>query len=375
MSAALEEMMAFPEEQVEPLTEEEVQVFEDTEGDELVKGINVAVEAIEQLECLIATMESAKADPNFGKYNLPVYQNSLENICKSLGTKVTGLSQEAFGDDVVLSTEGLKDMANKVLQTIKDLLARLVTWFKNSFTSQNEAILTIARGNVNKLSKLNRTSWNRDASVRFKNQTLCGLFLEKNSAEFKDTKQLFNVADETTSRLEDYISEMGIMTDDLIKVFFASKDQGEKLEHYKQYHLAQKNPIEAAKLFRSLSKNETDKRTDDKDTVVIDSVGSFESVFGICEDLSRGTTSMSRTRSIEPIIKHCENMVNQIKKAADKENQPPAELYGHVRDIISAVYSFNKIKTDLSYRFCRVLEAVLRAGVGEDATVTARTNQ
>jgi hypothetical protein len=136
MSAALEEMMAFPEEQVEPLTEEEVQVFEDTEGDELVKGINVAVEAIEQLECLIATMESAKEDPNFGKYNLPVYQNSLESICKSLGVKLTGLSQEAFNDDVVLSTEGLKDMANKVLQTIKDLLARLVTWFKNSLNHQ-----------------------------------------------------------------------------------------------------------------------------------------------------------------------------------------------------------------------------------------------
>ena len=84
---------------------------------------------------------------------------------------------------------------------------------------------------------------------------------------------------------------------------------------------------------------------------------------------------MSRTRSIEPIIKHCEDMLNQIKKAVDKENPPPAELYGHVRDIISAVYSFNKIKTDLSYRFCRVLEAVLRAGVGEDATVTARTDR
>lgn len=375
MSAALEEMMAFPEPEAEPLTEEEVQVFEDTEGDDLVKGIDIAVEAIEQLECLIATMESAKADPNFGKYNLPVYQNSLESICKNLGVKLTTVSQEAFGDDVVLSTEGLKDMANKVLQTIKDLLARLVTWFKNSFTSQNEAILIIARGNVNKLSKLNRTSWNRDASVRFKNQTLCGLFFEKTSAEFKDTKQLFNVVDEATSRLEDYISEMGIMTNDLIKVLFASKDQREKLEHYKQYHLAQKNPIEAAKLFRSLSKNETDKRTGDKDTVVIDSVGSFESVFGICEDLSRGTTNMSRTRSIEPIIKHCEDMLNQIKKAVDKENPPPAELYGHVRDIISAVYSFNKIKTDLSYRFCRVLEAVLRAGVGEDATVTAGTDR
>ena len=34
MSAALEEMMAFPEPAVEPLTEEEVQVFEDTEGEE-----------------------------------------------------------------------------------------------------------------------------------------------------------------------------------------------------------------------------------------------------------------------------------------------------------------------------------------------------
>ena len=73
MSAALEEMMAFPDPVVEPLTEEEVKVFEDTEGDELVEGINVAVEAIEQLECLIATMESAKADQNFGKYNLPLY--------------------------------------------------------------------------------------------------------------------------------------------------------------------------------------------------------------------------------------------------------------------------------------------------------------
>ena len=34
MAAALEEMMAFPEPAVEPLTEEEVQVFEDTEGEE-----------------------------------------------------------------------------------------------------------------------------------------------------------------------------------------------------------------------------------------------------------------------------------------------------------------------------------------------------
>lgn len=370
MSVALEEMMVFPEENVEPLTEEEVKVFEDTEGEELVEDITVAVEAIEQLECLIATMEAAAQDANFGKYNLPVYQNSLESICKSLGTKVTGLSQEAFSDSAVLSTEGLKDMASKVLEVVKDLLARLITWFKNTFTSQNEAILTIARYNVNKLSKLNRTSWKRDASVRFKNQTLCGLFFEKNGAEFKDTKQLFNLVDGTVSRLEDYISEMGIMSDDLMKVFYASKDQREKLDRYKQYHLAQKNPIEAAKLFRSLSKNETDKRADDKDIVVIDSVGSFDSVFGICEDLLRGMTNMSRNRSIEPIIKRCEELVNQIKKASDKENPPPAELYGHARDILAAVFSFNKIKTDLSYRSCRVLEAVLRAGVGEDATVT-----
>lgn len=34
MSAALEEMLAFPEPEAEPLTEEEVQVFEDTEGDD-----------------------------------------------------------------------------------------------------------------------------------------------------------------------------------------------------------------------------------------------------------------------------------------------------------------------------------------------------
>lgn len=371
MSAALEEMLAFPEEQVEPLTEEEVQVFEDTEGDDLVKGINVAVEAIEQLECLITTMESAKADSNFGKYNLPLYQSSLEGICKSLGVKLTGLSQEAFDDEVVLSTEGLKDMASKVIQTIKAMLVRFVTWFKNTFTSQNAAIMRMAKGNMTSFSKLNAADWNPKATVFHRSEILCGFYYHQTKGTFSNLTALQYLISQDIPKIEDCISKLDVATG-------AMKDvMGDKPEDF--HILIAELLITYAKEVgddasyrqyaeRIRSGNADDSRDPTKvKSVTIQEVGEFRSVEKVCKDFTAKHYDFSHDHHATRVGDAIAAIISHIESLEKQGVHVPASVFGPIRGAVHAVNYLCVIRNELLHQTNKLIGKALRAGVGDDA--------
>ena len=374
MSAALEEMMAFPEEQVEPLTEEEVQVFEDTEGDELVEGINVAVEAIEQLECLIATMEAAAQDQNFGKYNLPLYQNSLENICKSLGTKVTGLSQEAFGDDVVLSTEGLKDMASKVIKTIKALIARFVTWYKNTYTSKNAVILKFAKNNVNKLSKLNKENWNPEAVVSYYDTMFCGFFYPVGKGALKSVAVMEQYLDLYVKDMNNQIEAVQDAINLLSSNLPCSKEKFEGFLREKVSSFAELvGPASKIHTYVTLAKNEDDTREGgpgNKDHTNI-TVGSFSDMEKVCTYLKNHSQHNWGGR-----VNTIASEINSILHALEKMQADGIDIDNSILSVVSksiTAVSFVFHDTgELMYHANRIVEKALRAGVGEDNKHTGK---
>lgn len=371
MSAALEEMLAFPEEQVEPLTEEEVQVFEDTEGDELVKGINVAVEAIEQLECLIATMGSAKEDPNFGKYNLPLYQNSLENICKSLGVKLIAVSQEAFGEDAVLSTEGLKDMASKVIQTIKAMLVRFVTWFKNNFTTKNAAIMRMAKGNMTSFSKLNSTDWNPKATVFHRSEILCGFYYHQTKSTFNNLAALQHLISQDIPKIDDCIGKLDIATG-AMKDIMGDKPEdfhfiiSELLVRYAKEVGADASYRQYAERIRS--GNADDNRDPTKlKSVAVQEVGDFHSVEKVCKDFTASHYDYSHDHHVTRIGDAVAAILSHIESLEKQGAAVPASVFRPIRGAVHAVNYLCTIRNELLYQANVVIGKALRAGVGDNA--------
>lgn len=370
MSAALEEMMAFPEPEAEPLTEEEVQVFEDTEGDDLVKGIDVAVEAIEQLECLIATMESAKADPNFGKYNLPVYQNSLESICKNLGVKLTTVSQEAFGDDTVLSTEGLKDMVNKVIETIKALVARFVTWFKNTYTNKNAVIMKFAKNNVTKLSKLNKENWNPEAVVCYYNTMFCGFFYPVGKGELQSVAVIEKYLDIYVKDMSNQVEAVQDAIDKLDSMLPCSKEKFEGAIKDEVSRFAELvGPASKIHTYVTMAKNEDDSREGgrgNKNHTNI-TVGSFSDMEKICNYLATNTRHNWGGR-----VNTIASKINTVLKALEKMQADGVSIDNSVLTAISksitAVSFVFQDTAELMHHANRIVEKALRVGVGDDTS-------
>ena len=104
-----------------------------SEGEVLAGDIAKTDEFLVGLECLIATMEAAALDHNFGKYNLPLYHNEAKRLMCSMGISTFGLSTENYESPYVLSTEGLKETAGKVWQAFKDMLKRFFEWLGKRF--------------------------------------------------------------------------------------------------------------------------------------------------------------------------------------------------------------------------------------------------
>ena len=371
MSAALEEMLAFPEEQVEPLTEEEVQVFEDTEGDDLVKGINVAVEAIEQLECLITTMESAKADSNFGKYNLPLYQSSLEGICKSLGVKLTRLSQEAFGGEAVLSTEGLKDMASKVIQTIKVMLVRFVTWFKNTFTSQNAAIMRMTKGNMTSFSKLNPTDWNPKATVFHRSEILCGFYYHQTKGSFNNLSALQHLISQDIPKIDDCIGKLDVATGAMKDIMGNKPEDFHSLIADLLIRYAKEVGSEASYrqyAERVRSGNSEDSRDPTKvKSVTVQEVGDFHSVEKVCKDFTNSHYDYSHDHRANRIGDAVAVILSHLESLEKQGVAVPASVFRPIRDAIHAANYLCTIRNDLLYHTNVIIGKALRAGVGDDA--------
>jgi hypothetical protein len=104
-----------------------------SEGEVLAGDIAKTDEFLVGLECLIATMEAAALDQNFGKYNLPLYHNEAKRLMSSLRLSTFGLSTENYDSPYVLSTEGFKETASKVWRAFQDMVKRFFEWLGKRF--------------------------------------------------------------------------------------------------------------------------------------------------------------------------------------------------------------------------------------------------
>ena len=114
-----------------------------SEGEVLAGDIAKTDEFLVGLESLIATMEAAALDPNFGKYNLPLYHNEAKRLMGSLRLSTFGLSTENYDSPYVLSTEGFKETASKVWRAFQDMIKRFFEWLGKRFGkgSKSEQII------------------------------------------------------------------------------------------------------------------------------------------------------------------------------------------------------------------------------------------
>ena len=114
-----------------------------SEGEVLAGDIAKTDEFLVGLECLIATMEAAALDQNFGKYNLPLYHNEAKRLMGSLRLSTFGLSTENYDSPYVLSTEGFKETASKVWRAFQDMIKRFFEWLGKRFGkgSKSEQII------------------------------------------------------------------------------------------------------------------------------------------------------------------------------------------------------------------------------------------
>ena len=104
-----------------------------SEGEVLAGDIAKTDEFLVGLECLIATMEAAALDQNFGKYNLPLYHNEAKRLMGSMRLSTFGLSTENYDSPYVLSTEGFKETASKVWRAFQDMIKRFFEWLGKRF--------------------------------------------------------------------------------------------------------------------------------------------------------------------------------------------------------------------------------------------------
>ena len=114
-----------------------------SEGEVLAGDIAKTDEFLVGLECLITTMEAAALDPNFGKYNLPLYHNEAKRLLSSIRLSSFGLSTENYDSPYVLSTEGFKETASKVWQAFRDMVDHFLKWLESKFSkgSKSEKII------------------------------------------------------------------------------------------------------------------------------------------------------------------------------------------------------------------------------------------
>ena len=114
-----------------------------SEGEVLAGDIAKTDEFLVGLECLIATMEAAALDQNFGKYNLPLYHNEAKRLMGSMRLSTFGLSTENYESPYVLSTEGFKETASKVWRAFQDMIKRFFEWLGKRFGkgSKSEQII------------------------------------------------------------------------------------------------------------------------------------------------------------------------------------------------------------------------------------------
>ena len=178
------------------------------EGKELVEAIDVATEAYHDLEVLVSAMESAKIDPNFGKYNLPLYRSSLEGIYGRLGLSVKRISTESFDDSQVLSVEGLGKVLQSIGKTIKDLIAKFVAWLKGALPQKVDKIEKETKANEKAVTKAMETQDKKEHRPDLHMEVMAGRICgAANKNEFSSLSEFIATGKKEAKRIGGILSE------------------------------------------------------------------------------------------------------------------------------------------------------------------------
>ena len=94
---------------------------EDLERADLLEGIKIASEAVSDLTVLSTALEAASTDGNFGKYNLPLYSNQVDAVCRKLQVVPIKLSVESLST----SAEAVSNLLTIVQSTLVYLQKRV----------------------------------------------------------------------------------------------------------------------------------------------------------------------------------------------------------------------------------------------------------
>ena len=94
---------------------------EEIEKADMLEGIKIATEAVADLTVLSTALEAASTDGNFGKYNLPLYSNQVDAVCRKLQVVPIKLSVESLST----SAEAVSNLLTIVQSTLVDLQKRV----------------------------------------------------------------------------------------------------------------------------------------------------------------------------------------------------------------------------------------------------------
>ena len=134
------------EEEVAAL-DEVVDAGED-EGAELVKGVEAVTEVQEGLEALVASMESALADPYYSPREYQLQVNHAQALLKRLGIGGSPTISTESIDSARLSMESFAEKAKKLGKVVAEYIKKFIEWIQTKFKAGLKALSNKARAVV-----------------------------------------------------------------------------------------------------------------------------------------------------------------------------------------------------------------------------------
>lgn len=310
------------------------------EGKELVEAIDIATEAYHDLEVLVTAMESAKIDPNFGKYNLPLYRSSMEAIFDRLGLSVKQVSTESFDDSQILSVEGLGKVLQGIGKTIKDLIAKFIAWMKSVFGQKSEKAIEKTKEVGETLSNVEKATWDKNASFSTHAFAVC-------SAAGKND---FNSLTEFVEIAEDEVKRLGsILANILRTVSSVNREWDTNADGYENNRWLLDNLEDQLGTGGKLDKEENREPIADVGLVATIRVGcELEQI----RSLHKNITNLiyKELNAATEVVPAMEKLEKHMKLP---DNQDEKGLYRHVahtvRSTIESVRFILKTMTDLTY--------------------------
>ena len=144
---------------------------EQEEVAEKVAEIDAASEVQEGLEALVASMESALADPNYSAREYQLQVSHAATLLGRIGLGLpAGLSCEST-DGAEAAKEGFADKAKKIGKAVSDALKKFFAWLVESGKKLTDRLVAT----LGKFADLVKTGkWNKDAEVEFETEAWPG---------------------------------------------------------------------------------------------------------------------------------------------------------------------------------------------------------